>query len=186
MDAIELLTTRSSCPRLTTPAPSAEHWKIMQQAALRAPDHAGLKPWQYLVFDNPKSQQLLGELMAQAAKLDDPTQSKEALEKIKSKPLRAPLVVACIAKCQSHPKVPRVEQVISAGCGVLAMQQAAFALGYGAVWRTGALCHSENMKQLLNLEPQDEIVGCLYIGTPESEVVIKPEKPIDSFFINYA
>ena len=44
MDALEALTTRRSSPRLTTPAPSSEQLDAIIQSALRAADHALLRP----------------------------------------------------------------------------------------------------------------------------------------------
>ena len=185
MDAIELLTTRSSTSRLQHPGPSAEHWQLIQQAALRSPDHANLRPWQFIVFETEQQRAALGQLYVKAAKLADPNVDAATLEKAANLAFRAPLVIACIAKYSQHPKVPRIEQVISAGCAVQAIQQAAFALGYGGVWRTGSYAHNPHMKTLLTLDEQDEIVGYLYLGTPIGEVVIKPAKPIDDFFTSY-
>jgi nitroreductase len=185
MDALELLTTRSSTPRLQYPAPTAEHWHLIQKAAVRVPDHAGLRPWSFIVFDNEQRQKKLGELYAQAAKLADDEVDEAVVTKAKTLPFRAPLVIACVAKYVDHPKVPRVEQVTSAGCAVMAMQQAAFALGYGGVWRTGAYAHNPHMKTLLGLDAQDEIVGYLYLGTALTETIIKPEKPIEPHFVAF-
>lgn len=182
MNAIELLTTRSSTPRLQEPAPNQDELTIIQQAALRAPDHANLQPWQFILFQSEEQRAALGQLYVKAAQLADQNIDQTSLDKAANLAFRAPLVIACIAKYQSNPKVPRVEQVISAGCAVMAMQQAAFALGYGGVWRTGAYAHNPHMKTLLNLDAQDEIVGYLYIGTPQNKTVIKPQKPIASFF----
>ncbi len=185
MDAIELLTSRSSTPRLQEPAPSAEHWQIIQKAALRAPDHAGLKPWSFVVFNNDEAKTQLGEYFAEALLHADAEATEIKIEKAKKAPFRAPLVVACIAKVKEHPKVPRVEQVLSAGCAVMAMQQAAFALGYGGVWRTGANAHNPHIKTLLGLAAADEIVGYLYLGTPLTTNVIKAEKDTDAFFVEF-
>ena len=185
MDAIELLTTRSSTPRLQQPGPSAEHWQIIQQAAVRSPDHANLKPWQFIVFQSEEQRAALGQLYVKAAKLADENVEEAILEKAAGLAFRAPLVIACIGKVSEHPKVPRVEQVISAGCSVMAMQQAAFALGYGGVWRTGSYAHNPHMKDLLGLSADDEIVGYLYLGTPLTETVIKPPKPFYEFFSEY-
>jgi nitroreductase len=185
MDALELLNTRSSTPRLQTPGPNDEHWQIIQNAALRAPDHAGIKPWSFMVFNNEAAQLKLGELFAEALVHGNPDAPEAAIEKAKKAPLRAPLVIACIAKCKAHPKVPRIEQVLSAGCAVMAMQQAAFALGYGGVWRTGVNAHNPHMKTLLGLEEIDEIVGYLYLGTPQTSNVIKSQKDSAPFFVEF-
>ena len=88
--------------------------------------------------------------------------------------MRAPMVITVVAKTQQHPKVPVLEQQIAAGCATMAMQQAAFALGIGAVWRTGDFAFDANVNAALGLEPHDQIVGFLYVGTP---AVVAPPKP---------
>ena len=49
----------------------------------------------------------------------------------------APLVVVVVARLQEHFKVPKSEQLITAGCAAHAIELAAYAQGIGAVWRTG-------------------------------------------------
>ena len=185
MDALELLTTRSSTPRLQAPAPTDEHWQLIKKAAMRAPDHGNMRPWSFIIFDDDAALTKLGELYAEAARLDNPDVEEAVVEKALGLPKRAPAVVACIAKYQEHPKVPRVEQVVATGCAIMAMQQAAFTLGYGGVWRTGSYAHNPHMKTLLGLDEQDEIVGYLYLGTPLTETMIKPERPADDYFVRF-
>lgn len=185
MDAIELLTTRSSTPRLQAPAPTGEDWVTIQKATIRVPDHAGLQPWQFIVFDNEKSLTALGELYAKAAVLADADVEDAVVEKAKTLPMRAPMMVAVVTKYKEHPKVPRVEQIAAASCAAMAMQQCAFALGYGGVWRTGSYAHNPHMKNLLGLEEQDEIVGYLYLGTAQTDVIIKPERPYAEHFVSF-
>jgi nitroreductase len=48
MDALDALLTRRSSPRLTTPAPNDEQLNLLISAALRAADHALLRPWRFL------------------------------------------------------------------------------------------------------------------------------------------
>jgi nitroreductase len=48
MDTIETLLTRKSSPRLSEPSPSKDELEIIFQTALRAPDHASLKPWKFI------------------------------------------------------------------------------------------------------------------------------------------
>ncbi|HVF17610.1 MAG TPA: nitroreductase family protein, partial [Steroidobacteraceae bacterium] len=42
---------------------------------------------------------------------------------------------------------------------------AAHALGYGAMWKTGAVAYDRNAKEMLGLAAEDHIVGLLYLGT---------------------
>ena len=51
MQALELLTTRSSMPRLQAPAPNSEQLNVMFRAAARAPDHVQLMPYRFIVFE---------------------------------------------------------------------------------------------------------------------------------------
>jgi nitroreductase len=57
-------------------------------------------------------------------------------------------------------------------CAVAAAIQnmflAAHALGYGAMWKTGAAAYAPSVKALLGFAPEDHIVGYLYLGTTVS------------------
>ncbi|WP_199612014.1 NAD(P)H nitroreductase [Flocculibacter collagenilyticus] len=178
MSAHELLTNRKSCARLTTPAPSKAQMNIIQTAALRVPDHAALKPWQFVIFEGDEALSALGKIYADAALKTDPEVEPAQIERAKQLPHRAPMVILCIAKYAEHPKVPHFEQIISAGCTVMAMQQAAFSMGLGAMWRTGSYAENRHVHDAFNLTEQDQIVGFLYLGTPVHSV---PDRTVPDF-----
>ena len=175
MNALDLLLNRQSDSKLTTPGPTQEQLDIIKQAALRVPDHAGLKPWQFITVEGD-ARNKLGEIYYQAALNADA--DEKTVERAKELPLRAPLIVICIAKYKEHVKVPRVEQVQSAGCAVMAMQQAAFAQGLAGVWRTGWYAKDDYVKNALGLTEIDELVGFLYIGSAVSD--FKKSRNIDT------
>lgn len=180
MQALELLTTRSSMPRLIEPAPSAEQMALIEQAALRAPDHMQLMPYQFQCFQG-KSREQLSHLFATAA-----TQRGEpeaGVNKAAQLPFRAPLVMAAIMKHKPHDKVPRVEQICTTACAVMAIEQAAFAQGLGAIWRTGWLAFDPHVRAGLGLQAEDELVGFLYLGTPAVPTPIKPSKTAAGVFV---
>ncbi len=181
MDAIELLLTRQSDPRLIEPAPNDEQLAIIKQAALRVPDHGCIAPWQFIVVTG-EARERLGDIYYRSAVAEQ--QDDKVISRAKQLPLRAPMIIIAIAKYQAHPKVPRIEQVQSAGCAVLAMQQAAFAQGLGGVWRTGYFAQSEQVKAELNLDQIDEIVGYLYLGTPEIDCKKSAKHKPEQFFTN--
>ena len=163
LDALELLLTRQSTPRLTQPAPSPIELQHILDAATRAPDHAGLTPWEFIIAEDDGLARL-GDIFVSALKAKGA--DEDLIVKAKNMPLRAPMVITIVAKVTEHPKVPELEQHLAAGCAVMAMQQAAFAQGLGGIWRTGELAFDANVHQLLGLEQQDQIVGFLYLGTP--------------------
>lgn len=171
MDAIELLLTRQSTPRLTAPAPDESQLKVILDAAIRVPDHGALAPWEFIIATG-EGLETLADIFVDAAKASGA--DEDFVHKAKGMPMRAPMVITVVAKTQVHPKVPVLEQQIAAGCATMAMQQAAFALGLGAVWRTGDFAFDANVNAALGLKADDQIVGFLYIGTP---AVAAPKKP---------
>ena len=139
MQAIDLLLNRSSQPRLQAPAPEGQALENIKQAALRAPDHACLTPWKFVVCQK-EGLKRLGDVFEQAAISAD--KSDKDIERAPKLPLRAPMVIVAIAKFTENDKVPWVEQVASASCALHAMQMAAVAQGFAGVWRTGSFAQS--------------------------------------------
>lgn len=169
MDAIQLLHTRNSVSVLTEPGPRREDMDTIMAAALRAPDHARLRPWRFLTIEG-EARSALGQLFVDAenqhrAKAGEAPMDAEASAKLAAKPLRAPLIVVVIASPVDHPKVPEVEQLLSAGCAAHGVLLAAHALGFGAIWRTGSKAYDEAVKRGLGLAEHEQLVGYLYLGT---------------------
>ncbi|WP_111979482.1 NAD(P)H nitroreductase [Algibacillus agarilyticus] len=173
MQALELLLQRNSFNQLMEPAPSTEQLDIILDAAVCVPDHGALKPWRFIVFQDQALCDL-GEIFAEAAELQKA--APDLVEKAKLMPLRAPLVIAIIADIKESTKIPRQEQLLTAGCCVHAMQMAAVAQGFDGIWRSGALAYDAHVKQQFKLKAEDEIVGFLYLGTAKSAV---PQKKRD-------
>ncbi len=181
MEALELLLSRTSCGKLTAPAPGKEVMQTVFHAALRAPDHAGLKPWKFLVYDNEASLKALGETFVEAKLAADPDLESAVIEKTRNLPLRAPMVIIAVARIQEHPKVPAIEQVVSCGCAVHAMLYALQAQGFAGYWRTGELAFNPHLKKKLGVDEADEIVGFLYIGTPLINAIKENSSALEDF-----
>ncbi|MNC85769.1 putative NAD(P)H nitroreductase YdjA [compost metagenome] len=78
--------------------------------------------------------------------------------------MRAPVIVVVAARLKPSDKIPEVEQIISAGAAAQNMMLAAHALGFGAMWRTGAAAYDDSVKLALGLAANDAIIGFLYLG----------------------
>tara|TARA_R110001592_G_scaffold205052_2_gene455436 strand:- start:7448 stop:8059 length:612 start_codon:yes stop_codon:yes gene_type:complete len=181
---VELLCQRVSSPRLTEPAPNKQELDLVFKSALRTPDHMMLRPWRYLIIEG-EARHKLGELFLSSAKLSSALSSKNTAaqstenhveemtefkeEKLKSMPMRAPMLIVAIASLIDHPKVPHEEQILSCGVGVGYMLLALQTLGYGGVWRTGDMALNKFVCEGLGLKENESIVGFLYIGTPVGE-----------------
>ena len=164
MDALDLLLSRESALKLEAPCPSAAELRTMFDAAVRAPDHGRLRPWQFVVIGT-EQRAGFGRLMAESLLRRDPSASEAILDKERAKALRAPLIVVVAAKLRRGHKIPEIEQIASAAAAAQTIVLAAPALGYGAVWRTGAPAYDPGMKVALGLAADDEIIGFIYIGT---------------------
>lgn len=167
MDAISLLTSRrSTAPdALSDPAPSGPDLETILQSAVAAPDHGGLRPWRFILIRG-EARRRLGEVFAEATQARDPTADADTLTKQASKPLRAPLIIAVAARIdEDNPKIPAIEQLLSAGAAAQQIQLAAIALGYGAIWLTGPNAHDSAVAEALGLELDDRIVAFVHVGT---------------------
>ena len=184
MNALETLKNRVSTPRLTEPAPAGEILENIKQAAMRAADHRMLRPWRFLVIEGG-SRNKLGRLFAEAKAADNGPISAEEAANWANKAHRAPMIIVAIASCKEDEKVPEIEQVISAGCCVQNMLNAAFAQNVGAVWRTGDFAYHPVVRDGLGIREHEKIVGYLYLGTPQGRQKLVPEIDTEQFFSNW-
>ncbi len=179
-EILHFLSQRSSASRLTGPAPSAEELDTMFAAAMRAPDHARLRPWRFLCVAGERRAEL-GQLFREALLLRNPEADQAAQEKAMNAPLRAPLVVVVVTRLSEHPKVPHVEQRLSAGCAAHGLLLAAEALGYAGIWRTGEVAFDRNLMGMMGLADSEEIAGFLYLGTRDGEVRPLPRMEVADY-----
>ena len=176
-DAIELLLQRQSNPFLEQPAPDKTALDKILSAAMRVPDHGGIAPWHFTIVENDGLNKL-SEILVNAALANNADEAKVA--KAKKMCFRAPMIIVISTRFVEH-KVPQQEQLVATGCAAHAMQMAAYALGYGAMWRTGAFSYSSEVKRDLKINEADQIVGFLYVGTKSKELPAKPVKPYQDF-----
>lgn len=171
-DMIDAILNRASESRLIAPAPDRDLLDQVLACAARAPDHALLRPWRYLVVEG-EGLDALGDLFASAA--DDPDQPLDAdPDKLRRMPLRAPMMIIGICSPRAHPKVPEIEQVVSAGVGLGYALLALESAGFGGMWRTGDVAYHPRVREGLGLAAGEKIAGFLYVGTVESR---KPPVP---------
>jgi len=180
MDAMELLRTRFSASKLGEPGPSAEAVHAMLESAARVPDHGRLRPWRLLLIEG-EARLDFGNVLAAALARRNPLASDEALAREREKALRAPLIVVVATRCDRSARIPVTEQIISGGCAAHSIMLAAFAQGLGAMWRTGEPAYDNAVKGALGIEPDDFIVGFIYVGTDLGGPVTRPRRATQEF-----
>lgn len=181
MDALQALHSRVSVPRLVGPVPTQDQLQALFKAALRAPDHAWLRPWRFLLVQGV-GLDALGQLFAQAGLSDTPDLDLPAVERLQALAQRAPMLIVAISCRQAHEKVPNIEQDLSCAAAVSNMLVAAHAMGIGAVWRTGWLAYHPVVREGLGLAAHEQLIAFLYLGQPAGRVKSLPELAPEDFF----
>lgn len=183
MDALDLLLNRRSASRLAEPAPAGQVLENIFHAGMRAPDHGALQPWRFIVIEG-EGRDRFSKVLEKAAIAE--ALDEKGIEKARTAPFRAPMIIAVVAWCDDDHKVPVWEQVVSAGCAVMAMQMAAVAQGFNGIWRSGIWTESEAVREALHCREQDEVVGFLYLGTPQlkasTTITVPDTKPFVRHF----
>jgi len=178
MDAIETLLSRVSVPVLGGQEITPEQKDVLMRAAARAADHAWLRPSRYLLIEG-EGLAALGDVFAAT---EEHTANAARLERLKSMPKRAPLIIVAICQPVTHAKVPEVEQHLSTGAGVQNILNAAWALGLGAIWRTGELAYHPVVKHALGLSEDELLLGFVYVGHIQGAIKSVPDISDSSFW----
>jgi nitroreductase len=173
-EILRFLQARNSAPKLTGPGPGEAELQAMYDAALRAPDHAWLRPWRFITISGERRGEF-GKVLERCLMQRKPDVDEAALAKARTSALRAPVLIVSVACLSEHPKVPAVEQRLSAGCAAHALLLAAEAQGYAGIWRTGDAAFDRNVMAALGLEESEEIVGFIYIGTRDGNAKTLPQ-----------
>jgi nitroreductase len=185
MDAMELLRTRFSASKLGEPRPSAEAVHAMLESAARAPDHGRLQPWRLILIEGDARLDF-GKILAEALSRRNSLANEQALAREREKALRAPLIIVVATRCDRSAKIPIIEQTLSAGCAAHSIMLAAFAQGLGAMWRTGEPAYDNAVKSALGIEPDDLIVGFIYVGTDLGGPGTRPRRATQEFAQHWA
>lgn len=181
MEALENLMSRRSPAKLAEPAPSAEALSRAMAAAVRAPDHGKLKPWRFIIIEGD-ARKAFGDVMARCLKRQQPDANDEMLTREREKAFRAPAIVVAVARIHpQHPKIPEVEQLLSAGAAAQNFWLALHAQGFGAMWKTGAPAYDAQVKHELGLAETDQIVGFLYVGSIAAPAIETKRPEPDGF-----
>jgi nitroreductase len=177
---MQLLHTRYSALKLGEPAPSVEAVRAMLESAARVPDHGRLLPWRLILIEGD-ARVSLGDVLAEALSRRNPLANEQALAREREKALRAPLIIVVATRCDRSSRIPVIEQTLSAGCAAHSIMLAAFAQGLGSMWRTGDPAYDNTVKSALGIEPDDLIVGFIYVGTDVGGPGKRPQRLAEEF-----
>jgi len=174
--ALQGLLSRQSVgiKHLQEPGPSDEQLQHMVEAALRAPDHAGLVPFRFAVVRGA-TRERLGHLFTQAAIEGGKSEADAQIDGERAR--RAPVTVTVIARIDSgHPLVPAHEQWACVGGALTNLLNAAHAMGFGGKMLSGSKVRHPALQQAF-CEPGETLLGWIALGTPADSPSRKVAKP---------
>ena len=179
MEALNNILTRVSARELSSPYPSKDEMELVYKAALRAPDHAWLRPSTFIEVKDEALERLSKIFVKFGKSLPDI--SDEVLNKYQNAPYRAPMIIILVNTFKDHPKVPAIEQKLSTATAAQNIMLALNSMNYSSIWRTGKLAFNEMVQTELGLKSNQEILGYLYIGTEVGKKKKIPSLDIDKF-----
>ena len=147
---------------MSDPGPDSTSLKTLLSIATRVPDHGKLTPWRLVVVQDDDRKEL-GDIAAQDLCVTNA--EPNTVETARGQFLRAPCIVAVLACPRAHPKIPRSEQLYSAGAVCMMLVTAAQAAGFAAQWLTGAVAYNGDVLARLGGGEEDEIAGFIYLGS---------------------
>jgi len=179
MDALNNILNRVSARELAEPHPTESEMEKVYKAALRAPDHAWLRPSSFIEVKGDGLNKLSNIFLEYAKNQTDITD--QIIQKYKNAPFRAPMIIILVNTFKEHPKVPAIEQKLSTATAAQNIMLALNTMNYSSIWRTGKLAFNKEIQTKLNLSDNQEILGYLYIGTSIGENKKIPNLDIDDF-----
>ena len=167
--ALAFLKTRRSRPAklFTLPIPDRAGIEEILTAATRVPDHGKLEPWRLIVVQGAAFARLADLAEARARALGG---DAEMVAKGRGQYDLGKLAVVVIASPKPAPKIPPVEQLMSAAALCLGIVNAAEAAGWGACWLSGWTAHDADFAaSAFGCDAGETVAGIIHIGTPHED-----------------
>lgn len=174
------LRNRRSISKVSPEAPPESLIRTMLEAATWAPNHFLTEPWRFFVMRGD-ARIRLGEAMgeAAAARESDPVEAEACRQRMVQKALRAPYVIAVTVEPDAREKVVELEEIAATAAATQNMLLAAEALGLGAIWRTGWVTYTPQVREFLGLSERATVLGFVYVGYPAAPAPERTRKPVD-------
>jgi nitroreductase len=154
---------------------SRENMQQLLALADYAPTHARTEPWRFVVYTGES----LIQFCKDHAKLYWENTAEENRKQATADNLEhmgdlASHLVIAVMRRTPEAKIPKLEEYAATSAAIQNILLGAEALDIAAFWSTGGMALKPAMKQYLNLQEEDEVLGFLYMGytdQPKKEAV---------------
>ena len=180
MEVLEAIKRRRSIGR-TGGDLSEELVRELIEAAVWAPNHHLTQPWRFTILRGD-ARRRLGDFWGELAARENGLQA-EAARKFadgqSAKLLRAPLLIVVSTRTDPNPVIA-IEDHSATAAAVQNLLLAATARHLGAMWRTGAMVYHPQVKRFLGLDPEDRILGTVYVGQVAGDEPAPAPRDVDA------
>ena len=145
-----------------------------------APTHGKTQPWRFIVYLKDSKIELsdfLSNQYLEKFKGDDFNEMK--FNKLKNRPLLAPVVIAIVMTPDPDNKILEIEEVEAVACAVQNIHLTCTAYGIGGFWSTPKIVYTKEMNEFLDIGEKDKCLGLFYMGYPSIDWPKGQRKPIE-------
>lgn len=130
-----------------------------------APTHKHTEPWRFIVHAGEKAREFVSR-HAELYRHSVPEEkfNNDKYEKILGNGKNLSHLIVAVMKRDSEKRIPEIEEICAVSAAIQNILIGATAKGLASFWSTGGMTHSDNMKQMLNLNAEDLVIGLIYLG----------------------
>jgi nitroreductase len=169
MDLITAIMSRRSCRKYKPDEVSRDKIERILQAANWAPSGRNWQQWEFLVVTGEKREKigkLYGEIVAERWPEPQARTSEQRIFLHWAETLGdAPVVIVALTRTDADPNTRKMN-LESTAAAFQNLLLAAYAEGLGTCWMTGPLRREEELKKLLEVAEDREIVALTPLGYP--------------------
>lgn len=166
-ETLRLLSLRRStnAAMLGEPGPDGRQLDDLLRIAARVPDHRRVVPYRFIVIEG-EARRGFGDVLGKAlASEKKPEKEAKATDKGMVLALRAPTIVAVVARIDIDHKTPEWEQTLTVGAVCQTLLVAASAMGFASQWLTEWIAYDPDVAAGLGLSAGERVAGLVYLGT---------------------
>lgn len=170
-EVIRAIRTRRNAAKLSAGQPvSKKTIEAVLEAAIWAPNHHLTEPWRFVVITGDERKRL-GDAIADAilSMPTNPSPLPEIIERERTRPLTAPVVIAVICSPNQEKQAIAQEELVAGGGALQNMLLAAHSFGLGTKLKTGAYSYSQVIRSYLKMKDSESLLSFVYLGFPEVE-----------------
>lgn len=170
MDVSKAIRERRSLGKLKDTPVAREKIEQMLESAVWAPNHHLTEPWKFFVLSGEGKKPLsrvLKEVAHGRVQAPDSEEGQKRIEKISRKPFAAPTVIVVAMSPSDNPKAIYIEDICAVAAATQNMLLTAHELGLGAIWRSGPIYNTPQVKAQFDLREDEEILGLVFVGEPD-------------------